>query len=326
MPDKPKTSKGVLSLLLLAPFLGEVVSTSAPPAEFFQPFTLITLTMLYGCGALLVREAVRRKGKGWGSIFLLGLAYGIYEEGIVVRSFFDPTWQDLGLLAQYGRWLGVNWIWTFELMLFHAVVSISLPILLVELAFPEISQMPWLSRRGVILSSLAFLSLLLFAPFFSQYFSLPALLACLLAIGLLVRWGLKLPSTASQPETDIPSPTCRRVGGRAFLFSLAFFLLSWIFPALNLPVLLTATLMVSLPFLAKGQLKRLAYPAWTRLHYWALAFGILVPWLVVDVLAEFDNPNRPDDTTGMLLVALFTLLGLLWLRRRILKADKRGDP
>lgn len=64
----------------------------------------IFLGSLYGSGVLLVRDYARRWNKGWRSILLLGAAYGIIEEGIPVRSFFSPTWKDLGTLATYGHW------------------------------------------------------------------------------------------------------------------------------------------------------------------------------------------------------------------------------
>jgi hypothetical protein len=74
----------------------------------------------------LVRDYARRWQKGWRSILILGAAYGIIEEGIMVRSFFSPTWKDLGLLATYGRWLGTNWVWAEWLAIYHAIFSITI--------------------------------------------------------------------------------------------------------------------------------------------------------------------------------------------------------
>jgi len=55
--------------------------------EFFDPSTLLLLAALYGCGALLVREAWIRWGRGPYAPSLLGAAYGIVEEGLLVKSF-----------------------------------------------------------------------------------------------------------------------------------------------------------------------------------------------------------------------------------------------
>src|SRR5579863_706957 len=61
---------------------------------------LAILAPLYGGGALLIRESVRRTEHGWQSIFLLALAYGVLEEAFLMQSLFDPNFlgQNLHLL------------------------------------------------------------------------------------------------------------------------------------------------------------------------------------------------------------------------------------
>lgn len=115
---------------------------------------------LYGTGALLSREAWVRWGGGPYTLLLLGAAYGIVEEGVMTRSFFCPTWPDLGILAEYGRWIGVNWVWAIQLTIFHAVFSISIPIILVELTFSDLKGRPWLGSKGVIISLLVLSSVI----------------------------------------------------------------------------------------------------------------------------------------------------------------------
>jgi len=125
-----------LALVLLAPVIGELLSGSAPPAEFFQPFGLTIMVALYGCGALVCRELKTRWRKGVGTLVLLGCGYGVLEEALMVASFYNPRWMDLGVLAGFGRALGVNWVWAVELTMYHALFSVTTPVLLVELAYP----------------------------------------------------------------------------------------------------------------------------------------------------------------------------------------------
>ncbi len=138
----------VAVLFLLAPLVGELLSSSSPLPEFLIAW--LPLATLYGCGALLIRETRVRWSLGWPAVFLLGAAYGIVEEGIVVRSFFDPLWEDLGLLAEYGRAGGVNWTWSHLLTLYHSAISIAVPILAVELMFPARRDESWIGRRGLL--------------------------------------------------------------------------------------------------------------------------------------------------------------------------------
>ncbi len=136
-----------LALFIIAPVFGELFSGSSPLNEFINPLTFLTLALLYGCGAILCRELVVRWRKGWPSLLLLGLAYGIYEEGLLVQSFFDPTWMDLGSLAVYGRVAGVNWVWAEHLTIYHALVSIAASIAFVEILYPAQRRERWLKSR-----------------------------------------------------------------------------------------------------------------------------------------------------------------------------------
>ncbi len=148
--------KGLLALLFLSPAFGELVSGSSPPLEFFNPLSLLGLMALYGCGALLIRDAAIRWDKGWATILCLGLAYGVYEEGIVVKSWFDPGWMDLGILGTYGRVGGVNWVWGVWLTTYHAVISIALPIVLTNLLFPDFKGKRLLTDRATRYALFAF--------------------------------------------------------------------------------------------------------------------------------------------------------------------------
>src|SRR5437762_7750099 len=56
----------------------------------------------------------------------------------------------LGSLGWYGRWIDVNWIWAVWLTIFHAVISISVPIFLAEWIWPRIRGQPLTTRRGYI--------------------------------------------------------------------------------------------------------------------------------------------------------------------------------
>ncbi len=87
--------------------------------------------------------------KGWGSVLLLGAAYGILEEGIALSTLFNSSAGPVGQLGFYGHWLGVNWVWVAGILPVHMIFSISLPILLLGLALPGTVGKSLLSRRGI---------------------------------------------------------------------------------------------------------------------------------------------------------------------------------
>jgi hypothetical protein len=90
-----------------------------------------------------------RWGKGWFSLALLGLAYGIYEEAIVARSVWDPAWAELGALRDYSYWGGFTWTYAAVLVHFHLTVSIISSVTLVEILYPERRGERWVSDRGL---------------------------------------------------------------------------------------------------------------------------------------------------------------------------------
>ena len=164
----------MLTLLLLSPAVGELLSGSSPPLQFFNPVFLLLLVGLYGCGALLVREAVVWRQLNVVGLLLLGAAYGVLEEGLMCKSFFNPCWTDTGYLSVYGRAWGINWVWAFGLTVYHMVVSITVPIFLTEALYPLRAKEPWLRRRGWSIAggSLTLVVLLGFLAFDNRQFHL----------------------------------------------------------------------------------------------------------------------------------------------------------
>src|SRR6266480_752813 len=147
-------SHPLLFLLFLTPGIPEYLSASSQltllvisPPLFFG--LLLANLGLYGSGVILIREAMIRWKKGWASVFLLGVAYGIVEEGLALWTLFNPLAQPVGVLGFYGHWLGVNWVWTVGLLIFHSVYSIGLPIFLFGLVFPEMKSKSLVSGTGI---------------------------------------------------------------------------------------------------------------------------------------------------------------------------------
>jgi len=308
-----------LLLFLLSPIIGELLSGSSPPAEFFNPAIFLLLAVLYGGGAILARELMHRWDKGWPTLLTLGAAYGIAEEGLMVKSFFDPNWEDLGLLGSYGRWAGVNWVWSLHLTIYHAVFSIAIPILLVNLMFPEHRSETWISRRTFKWLAGLWVAEIAFGFFFLTPYRppmIPYLLALLSTIGL-IRLARRLPGPASVPQTArIARPL--RYGLAGFLATSGMFLLAWAMPTTGIPSIVTILLMAGLAVLTGCVLlKRLGNGViWSERHQLALVSGALGFFILLAPLQELDQ-TRPDNTTGMTLVGLATLVFLVWMARRM---------
>jgi hypothetical protein len=92
-----------LVLFFLAPVIAELLTSSSPPAEFFTPFGFVVMCALYGTGAVLAHELRVAWNRGWPTMLALGAVFAVIEEGLMVRSFFDPNWPDIAGLGSYGR-------------------------------------------------------------------------------------------------------------------------------------------------------------------------------------------------------------------------------
>lgn len=338
------------ALLLLAPAIGELLSGSSPPAEFFTPFTFALQVALYGSGAVLARELTCLWRKGWPTLLTLGVAYAIIEEGLCCKSFFDPHWPDAGVLGSYGRWLGVNWIWAVLLTGYHAVFSILVPVALVELAFPAHRGESWAGPRfrwvllGLLLTVVV-LGLLLF-PDAAKPYRPPVVGYALTVVLVIALIGLaaRLPAAislrpakgnpgrddTSPPETPAKAPS-RPIafGVTAFLGTLGWFGVFWGLPHTALPPLGTLAFGLIVVGVVAGVLGRLAGGDLSRLeprHRWALCTGCLLFFILLAPIQEAANAQRPDNTAGMTVVGLAFALGLIWLRYRLRSGRRQPEP
>lgn len=312
-----------LALFLLSPIIGELLSGSAPPAEFFTPFGFTVMTLLYGGGALTARELKVRWGKGMGSLLLLGAAYGVLEEGLMVTSFQNPHWMDLGVLGSFGRWLGVNWVWAVELTAYHAIVSITVPVMLVELAYPEVKGEPWLRGRwlwvvpGLLLADVVF-GLFVFSMVTRFWPPLPQYAFMTLVMFLFILLSRWLPSDWARRGTKpMRRPNFYTLVTLAGAFACGT--IFWVLPnALAFPfapvfvLLLGAATVIGLILFLVGYDWNRA----TAMHRYGIVVGALAILILFSFFQELDA-SRLDDTSGMSLVGLAFLIGLLLLRRKL---------
>jgi hypothetical protein len=315
-----------LTLYLLAPAIGELLSSSAPPTEFFNPFGLLILPALYGSGAILVRELALRWDKRWPSVLTLGIAYGIVEEGLMVKSFFDPGWPDLGLLASYGRYFGVNWVWSLALCLYHATISIAIPIMLVELIYPNRRDDHWVGKRGFIGLSILLIVVVIFGFLVLTPYK-PPFIAYLLAIVLTIYLYWKASRQPRCWAEPIQSPKRSRLWLAliGFFGVLLFFIITYALPQAGSPVFVT---LFALSALAWGLWRSIRWAsgegAWDDRGRFSLTAGALSFFILLAPIIESDT-TRLDDPSGMSIVAVAAAFMLVILRWKIYKRTATAD-
>lgn len=312
MQSRTRNGNPAFFLLVLAPGLGELLSGSSPPLEFFNPVALVAFLALYGGGAVIARELVRRWDKGWASLLVLGVAFAIVNEGLSAKSFFDPNFGDLGSLKHYGRALGVNWIWTEQLIIYHVVVSIAIPITLAELIFPERRFEPW--TGPAVFNSLV---VLLVADTALLYESGPykpplllALVALLAVVGLCLLARLLPKKLFTTTRRCVAKPSTLFLIG-LFAFAFYFIVLGEELPRDSVPPLVTAFVVAAFVALVAFTLTRLDIGSSSDIQRLSLASGVLAFFIVLGLIEE------ALGVLGMGVVAAAAAILLLKLRRRL---------
>lgn len=300
----------IVAILLLAPFLGETLSTATPPLDLVLPWNLALMAALYGCGALLCREVARRFGFDLLGLCLLGAAYAVFEEALVDRYWFYPKyWEDSGI-GSYSEVWHTNLMLATHLTAFHVAVSICSSILLVERLFPGYRNRAWAGRWSLALAALV---LLIFVPFMYGELSrgpdAPVLVAAGALCVVLVGCAFLVPRAPDRSPLSERSPR-RGLGLVAFACTAAHFVLVYVLPSTALPWPLGVV--VALAPIAVGVLlvRHLATngpygPDGLRVVTGILAFFVLLDFFV-------GLGGRYDLSLG----AIATAIALWWLHRR----------
>lgn len=323
---RARTWPAVVALFLLAPLVAELLSGSTPPLAWNNVGGVLLTISLYGSGALLAREIVRRRGLGWGNLALLGAAYGVLEEGVAFQSWFNPGWTPPPDAARYFE---VNWTFATAFTSIHTALSVLTSVVLAEALFPGLAARPWLGRKGAAAFTLL-LGLVVAVLIFSYGFTIyhgkgydhppvsyalaPALFLLLLTLGAFVR----IPVTQPAGTRRAPRLWYLRIAGfiGAFVVLLNLFLLRVILPVPLIPIaLILATDLLAI-YLVRRWARR---PGWGMQHRLALASGVMGVFIVFSPVFEFLIPNQ--NMTGLTLTNLVALGGLVFLAYHVARSE-----
>ncbi|PFK80066.1 hypothetical protein COJ21_00075 [Priestia megaterium] len=311
----------IFILLLLAPALGELLLGDIPFSLQLIPIFLLDMA-LYGTGAILIRETVRRWNLGWLGILMLATAYGLAEEGLATQSLFNPHFPGVEL-GTYGSLFGVNWVWSLYVLGLHIVWSISIPILLTELLFFKQRKDTWLRLPGMWITGFIYVTSLIVVAImylnFTNFSASPILICCtlLLIIGIvLLTLRMKILPPDTLPERNIRVvPPKWIVGIIAFFAGAIFFGVHEIFPSVFMisafvPVLIDLSLFILVILFIRGWFSR--NNQWKDIHSLALVSGAILNTLL------FGFFIAPGNTINMIFHAFLCVvtIGLLVIFNR----------
>jgi hypothetical protein len=236
----------------------------------------------------------------------------------MVRSFFSPTWKDLGLLATYGRWLGTNWVWAEWLAIYHAIFSITIPIFLVELTYPQSKTRIWLSSRmRILFHGLLVLAIILgfFAfPYDPGVLAIAGCIAAVVALGWLAK---KIPNIS--PTQRTLKASWKILVPLGFSIPTVFFFL---FTSALIP-LAVGTMIVG-AILVLGYERLLT--RWARRGFSDLQKLGLMTGALGFFAAFFDFILESLGRLGTSALGVAFIIYLLWIRKKIILQLPRNQP
>lgn len=140
-------SATILLIALLSFFEAEILTGSTSVEGILQyPVSFLAGLAFYGFQVAIIADISARYSLKLGTIYILGLIYGILEEGISIFTMEATGTHELWLTTY-----GLNLTWTIYVMMLHAVITVITTLFILRVIWPEILQNPILSRRNYMI-------------------------------------------------------------------------------------------------------------------------------------------------------------------------------
>ena len=304
--------KPALLLVALTMVVPELLTGSSSIREFLNPAHINILFWGYGVAILLVREIAVRNNLSFAGIFILGLAFGVFNEGLLAKTLIRASELPISQYNQYGYLLGISFPFTFAISFWHALASVLVPILLTYWMYPNNKNRPWLNRKLTSFLTIALLvigsaSLLGKEPVQGTPLQLTVLVGLMFIAFLIARRYIQTTDT-SEVSADL---TLKPVGLGLSLFFTYFLLLLFI-AGNNLPVISFFIIFFFLLWLYYAILKR---NGWLTQRYLIL-FGI-GNYLQNTILATLLAFTIPTTLIERVATGIATIILLTWLTKKI---------
>ncbi len=192
--------KATLCLILCSSVFPELFTGNTPLPRFFHPLVFMFLMVGYGLFVLVIREAAVRMHASTTRIVLMGIAYGIVNEGLFAKTLINRHSLPIQQFTGYAVAMGYNTAWAAAILVWHAFASVLFPIYFVHYCLPEAAKASWLKNWQLAALTTA-ITLFAVSNFVMRRIEgaagTPAELGlAILAIIMLVLLALKLPGSS----------------------------------------------------------------------------------------------------------------------------------
>lgn len=293
----------------------------------------------FGLAALLIRAVARRREPGFRIVVVLGVAFALTIEFLVVQTSLTPL---AGVLPypSYGRAVGVNWPFLVWALGYETLWGIAIPIQLSELAFPVHRTSPWFGARGCAVLTILFVlgagvawynwTQITVPDFSHQQVYLPPLVTVLcgwVLVLVLVLGSVLLRSAQPRPAADsepaVPGPIMAGLATAAATFLWFRLTVDWVrlgawaraVPAF-VPLLLAVILALGCVVVGHRWASR---AGWSDRHRLAVVSGALVATMAVGFATN--QLTDPADLSAKIALNALGCLALFLLAGKLRRRD-----
>lgn len=327
----------VALVILLTPFdmcllLGATTVTT--------PIEIASEMGTFGLAALLIRAVARRREPGFRIVVVLGIAFALTIEFLVVQTSLTPLG---GMLPYptYGRAMGVNWPFLVWALGYETIWGIAIPIQLSELAVPMHRTSPWFGARGCAVLTVLFVlgagvawynwTQITVPDFSHQQVYLPPLVTVLcgwvlvlvLVLGAMLLRSAQPGAGASDSDRGGPTPIVAGIASAAATFLWFRLTVNWVrlgawaraVPAF-VPLLLAVILAAACVVVGHRWASRCT---WSDRHRLAVVSGALVATMAVGFATN--DLTDPVNLIGKIVLNALACLALLLLAGKLRRRD-----
>jgi hypothetical protein len=327
-----------VTLAILSPLIAEVLSGAT---KFSVLFALVPEILVWGCGALVIREVVRRWRGDWTSMLLLGLGLSIAEEFLIQQTSLAPL-PFPGALTHYGRTWGVNWIYFLFMLGYESVWVVLVPVQVTELLFRSRRHAPWLRNRGLFIAAFLFLigsriawyawikrvrpMIFHLPPYHPGERTIGSGVLAIALLALLAYFARRVGTGMPNPAYGVPPAWVAAALG--FVLGCPFYaLMSFVFaprePRVAFGVVLAGGVAWgALVYLLLGRVTRAAH--WSDVHRWALTFGATLLCMAAGFMGS--STWKPIDVYGKAVLNVLAVAAFFLLLFRLRRYPSAGEP
>ena len=143
--------KLILFLLIVPGLLQEVLTGNTPILNLLNPVGFLGLIWAYGVPMLILWDLKVHFKLSYYSIFLLWIAYWIFNEWLLAKTMLESSSVPFGGFREYISYGWINLAWTSMILPWHAFYSVLFPIVFAEIFFEKEQSTILLSRKWTLI-------------------------------------------------------------------------------------------------------------------------------------------------------------------------------